>query len=130
MTSDPHDSVPPSLPLDALEAALEQSHDVKAKMEAVADDLASANDVAKDRLAEGATTLPAAQVLETGLAAEQTVQECADDLQHVTRNLADGVDEVRAVEEAFARSREALAESEEALAASRSTPITAAAQPC
>ncbi|MGL6112742.1 MAG: diguanylate cyclase domain-containing protein [Rubrivivax sp.] len=119
MTSTQTESATPSLPLDALEAALEQSHDVKAKVEAVADDLASANDVAKDRIADGATTLPAAQVLQSGLAVEQTVQECADDLQQVTRNLAHGVDEVKAVEQVLSRSREALAESETALAASR-----------
>jgi len=119
MTSTPHESVPRSLPLDALEAALEQSHDVKAKVEACADDLASANDVAKDRMAEGATTLPAAQVLQAGMAVELTVQECADDLQQVTRNLAHGVEEVKAVEQALTRSRDSLAESEAALAASR-----------
>ncbi|MDP3822415.1 MAG: GGDEF domain-containing protein [Burkholderiales bacterium] len=119
MTPNPQDPALPSLPLDALGAALEQSHDVRAKVEAVADDLASANDVAKDRMAEGATTLPAAEVLETGLAVERTVQEVADDLQQVTRNLAHGVGEVKAVEQALIRSREALAESEEALAASR-----------
>jgi|PlaIllAssembly_1097288.scaffolds.fasta_scaffold19694_2 diguanylate cyclase (GGDEF)-like protein len=119
MNSIPQESAPRSLPLDALEAALEQSHDVKAKVEAVADDLASANDVAKDRIADGATTLPAAQVLQSGLAVELTVQECADDLQQVTRNLAYGVDEVKTVEQVLSRSREALAESEEALTASR-----------
>ncbi|MGL6110693.1 MAG: hypothetical protein ACRC2B_11415, partial [Rubrivivax sp.] len=119
MTSTPTKPASPSLPLVALEAALEQSHDVKAKVEAVADDLASANDVAKDRIADGATTLPAAQVLQSGLAVEQTVQECADDLQQVTRNLAHGVDEVKAVEQDLSRSREELAESETALAASR-----------
>ena len=90
MASKPQDSAPPSHPLDALGTALEQSHDVKAKVEAVADELASANDGAKDRIAEGATTLPAAQVLETGLAVERTVQEVAGDLQQVTRNLAHG----------------------------------------
>ncbi len=119
MTSTPHESVSRSLPLDALEAALEQSHDLKAKVEAVADDLASANDVAKDRIADGATTLPAAQVLQAGLAVELTVQECADDLQQVTRNLAHGVGEIKAVDQVLSRSREALAESETALAASR-----------
>lgn len=119
MTSIPHESAPRSLPLDALEAALEQSHNVTAKVEAVADDLASANDVAKDRMAEGATTVSAAEVLQAGLAVEQTVQECADDLQQVTSNLANGVDEVKAVEQVLSRSREALAESEAALAASR-----------
>ena len=129
MTSTPHEAAPPSLPLDALEAALEQSHDLKAKVEAVADDLASANDVAKDRIADGATTLPAAQVLQAGVAVELTVQECADDLQQVTRNLAHGVDEVKAVEQVLSRSREALAESETALTASRDAERAASYRP-
>ena len=118
MSSPPHDSTPRSLPLDALQTALDQSQDVKAKVEACADDLASANEIAKDRMAGGVTTLPAAQVLDAGLAVELTVQECADDLQQVTRNLAHGVDEIKAVEQVLSRSREALAESETALAES------------
>lgn len=43
---------PPST-LNALEAALDQSQEVKAKVEACADDLASANDLVKARMAEG-----------------------------------------------------------------------------
>ena len=116
---EPHPASFPIDALDALEVALEQSHEVKAKVEAVADDLALANEVAKERIAEGTTTLPAAQVLQAGIAVEVTVQECADDLQQVTRNLAHGVDEVKAVEQALTRSRDALAESEAALASSR-----------
>jgi diguanylate cyclase (GGDEF)-like protein len=119
MTPTLHQSTSPTLPIDALEAALEQSHDVKAKVEAVADDLATSNEVAKARMAEGATTMPAALVLETGEAVEQTVQECADDLQQVTNNLAHGVDEVKAVEQALSQSRQALLDSQQALAASR-----------
>jgi cytoskeletal protein RodZ len=88
MPAPPSEPGSPSAPLHAVEAALEQSHDVKAKVDAVAGDLASANEVATDRMAEGATTLPAAQVLQTGLAVELTVQEVADDLHQVTRNLA------------------------------------------
>jgi diguanylate cyclase (GGDEF)-like protein len=125
MTSTSHESNHRPLPLDALEAALEQSHEVKAKVEAVADDLSSANEVAKDRIADGAATLPAAQVLQAGLAVELSVQECADDLQQVTLNLANGVDEVKAVEQVLSQSREALAESETALAASRDAERTA-----
>jgi diguanylate cyclase (GGDEF)-like protein len=125
MTPNPNHSAPPLLPIDALQDALEQSHDVKAKVEAVADDLSSANDVAKDRMAEGLTALPVTEVLQTGLAVERTVQECADDLQEVTRTLAQGVEEVKAVEQALARSREALSESQDALAASRDAERTA-----
>lgn len=105
--------------MDALEAALEQSHDVKAKVEACGDELALANNVAQNRIAAGVTTLPADQVLQSGLAVERTVHECAGDLLQVTRNLAHGVDEVKAVEQVLRRSRAALVESEEALHASR-----------
>ena len=119
MTSPLVDTVPPSRVLDVLDAALDQSHDVKAKIEACATDLASANEVAKEQIAEGATTLPAAQALQNGLTVESQVQDCAEDLQKVTENLAQGVAEVQAVEEALNRSRAALADSEAALTASR-----------
>jgi len=104
--------------LQALDRALDQSHDVKAEVEACAEDLGSVNDLAKAQISHGATTLPAAQALQNGLAIEQRVQGCADDLQQVTDNLAHGLDEVKAVEQALNRSRAALAESEAALAAS------------
>jgi diguanylate cyclase (GGDEF)-like protein len=111
--------------LHVLDTALDQSHGVKAEVEAVAEDLGSANDQAKARIAEGATTLLAADALQDGLAVEQRVQAVADDLQQVTDNLARGVAEVKAVELALNRSREALAASEAALAASRFAERTA-----
>ncbi len=112
--------------LDVLDQALDQSQDVKAEVEACAEDLASANHLAKAQIAGGATTLPAAEVLlQNGLAVEARVQGCADDLQQVTDNLSHAVDEVKLVEEALNRSRAALAESEAALAASRRAERTA-----
>lgn len=111
--------------LHVLDTALDQSHDVKAEVEACAEDIGSANDLAKARISSGASTLPAAQALQDGLAIELRVQGCADDLQQVTDNLAHGLDEVRAVEQALNRSRVALAESEAALAASRDAERTA-----
>lgn len=105
--------------LHLLDAALDQSHDVKAEVEACAEDLGLANDLAEARIADGATTLPADQALRNGQAVEQRVQGCADELQQVTDNLAHGVAEVKAVEQALSRSRAALAESEAALAVSR-----------
>ena len=105
--------------LHVLDTALDQSHDVMVEVEACADDLALANDAAKVQIADGATTLPAAQALQEGLAVEKRVQACADDLQQVTENLARGVDEVKAVEQALNRSRAELAASETALAVSR-----------
>ncbi|NRF65710.1 GGDEF domain-containing protein [Aquincola sp. S2] len=111
--------------LHALDTALDQSHEVKAEVEGCADDLASANALVKARIAGGASALPAAQALRNGLAVERRVQSCADDLQQVTDNLAHGVDEVKAVEQALNRSRAALAESEAALEVSRNAERTA-----
>lgn len=125
MPSPPEDAATPSSPLHVLDKALDQSHDVKAEVEACAEDLGSANDLARARIAGGATTLPAAQALQNGLAVEQRMQGCADDLQQVTDNLAHGVAEVKAVEQALIRSRAALADSEAALTASRNAERTA-----
>ncbi len=106
--------------LEVLDQALDQSQDVKAEVEACAEDLGSANDLAKAQIAGGTSRLPAAEVLlQNGLAVKERVQGCADDLQQVTDNLAHAVDEVRLVEQALNRSRAALADSEAALDASR-----------
>jgi diguanylate cyclase (GGDEF)-like protein len=114
-----HEVPLPSSTLNALEVALDQSHEVKTKVEACASDLATINGLAKDRIKEGETMLPAADSLENSVAVEVQVQECADDLKQVTDNLAQGVGQVREVEQALKRSHKALAESETALATSR-----------
>lgn len=119
MPTPPAAAATPTRGLHVLDTALDQSHVAKAEVEAVAEDLGSANDLAKAQIAGGATLLPAAEALQDGLAIEQRVQDVADDLQQVTDNLAHGLDEVKAVEQALTRSRAALAESEAALAASR-----------
>ncbi len=111
--------------LHVLDTALDQSLEVKAEVEAVADDLGSANELAQARITDGATMLPAAEVLRSGLAAEQRMDDCADDLQLVADNLVHGVAEVKAVEYALNESREALAESQAALAMSRNAERTA-----
>lgn len=100
----------------ALEQALEQSHEVKAKVEACAEDLAQANEGTKRTIAAGATTLPARQTLDHNEAVGTKVQECADDLDSVTKTLAQGIDELKVVEVALARSRSALAETNASLA--------------
>jgi diguanylate cyclase len=104
-------SVPPA----ALERALEQSHDVKAKVEACAEDLALKNEAVQQEIASGATTLSADEALQDSLLVEATVQECADDLDQVTATLARGIADIRQVEVALTRSRVALAQSETAL---------------
>lgn len=106
MTSDP-----PA----ALQQALEQSHDVKAKVEACAEDLALKNDAVQQVIADGATTLSADQALQDSLVVEATVQECADDLDQVTATLGQGIADIKQVEVALTRSRAALVQAETAL---------------
>lgn len=100
----------------ALALALEQSQDVKERVEAVADDLASANDIVKQKIAEGATTLPAATALANTERVEAKVQECADDLHQVNATLAQGIVDQKRTEIAFSKSRKSLAKTEVALA--------------
>ncbi len=100
----------------ALEQALEQSHEVKAKVEACAVDLAQTNEGTKKTIAAGSTTLPAKQTLDLNEAVETRVQECAEDLDNVTKTLAQGIDELKVVEVALARSRIALQETSDSLA--------------
>ena len=111
----PMPPMPPVAPV-ALEQALEQSHEVKAKVEACAEDLAQANEGTKRTIAAGATTLPARQTLDHNKAVETKVQECAEDLDSVTKTLAQGIDELKVVEVALASSRTALAETTASLA--------------
>lgn len=101
----------------ALQQALEQSHEVKANIEVCAEELALASDSAKKTIAAGATTLPAKQTLVRNQAVETKVQEAAEDLDNVTKTLAQGIDELKLVELALARSTTALAETSASLAA-------------
>ncbi len=105
----------------ALEQALEQSHEVKAKVEACAEDLAQANDGAKKTIAAGATTLPAKETLEHTAAIEMKVQECAEDLGGVTQTLSQGIGELKVVEVALASSRAELEEVSASLASARAS---------
>lgn len=102
----------PVLPVTpvALEQALEQSHEIKAKVEACAEDLALANEQAAKTIAAGATTLPARQTLDHTEAVGAKVQECAEDLDSVTKTLAQGIDELKRVEAALESSKTALAD--------------------
>ncbi|MBA2722688.1 MAG: hypothetical protein H0U56_07265, partial [Methylibium sp.] len=71
-----HTSIPADTPF-ALQVALETSQVVKAKAEACADELASANSRVKQKIADGATMLSAHKALAHSQAVETTVQECA-----------------------------------------------------
>ena len=104
--------------LQALAAAIDQNHELKAKVEAVADELASSNQLAETQIAEGTTMLPALQVLKDGMAVERQVQEVACELQQVNVSLSQGLGEVLQVEQALDRSRQALHDSKAELASS------------
>lgn len=103
----------------ALDLALEQSHEVKAKVEACADDLATANGIVKEKIADGTTLVSAQETLLDGTIVETKVQECADDLDVVTETLVQGIDDLEQTEIALTESREILADTQVALAISQ-----------
>ena len=99
--------------------ALEQSQEVKAKVEECADDISVANAIVQTRIAEGATTVSAQRTLAEGKEVEAKIQDCANDLHEVTETLAKGVDDLKQLQVDLLESRSALAESEAALACSK-----------
>jgi diguanylate cyclase (GGDEF)-like protein len=104
----------------ALGRALEQTHAVKARVESCADDLFSSNDIAKQKIADGAAPLAAIEVLANSERIHRIVQGCADDLHEVTETLAEGIgDTTNQTTIALAKSDKALAHTEAALATSQ-----------
>lgn len=95
--------------------ALEQSHEVKAKVEECAEDISATNAAMQTRIADGATTISAPKALAQGKKIEREVQEVAEDLREVTETLARGVEELKQLEVDLSKSRSALAESNAAL---------------
>jgi diguanylate cyclase (GGDEF)-like protein len=94
----------------ALALALARSEQVQAKVEACADDLASANDVVKTKIAEGATTVAAHTALASTEKVESKVRDSVRDLQAVNECLALGLDELKRTESTLAEFRDALAD--------------------
>ena len=104
------------VPPVALKQALEQSHEIKAKVEACAEDLALANELTQHTMASGDKTGLARQTLDAYRAVEIEVQECAQDLGSVTTTLAQGITELKTVEAALANAKDELAETNASLA--------------
>jgi diguanylate cyclase len=120
MTSDRnHTAAPLPPPVKgpvALALALEQTHDVKGKVELCADSLGSSNDIAKKTIAEGANPLSAHKSLANNERVQREVQECADDLHVITEILADGIGETKEQTKiALTKSHKALANAAAAL---------------
>ena len=110
-----------------MQQALEQSHDVKAKVEACAEDLAMKTRRYSRRSPTVRRHCPRREALQDSLVVEATVQECADDLDQVTTTLAQGIADIKQVEVALTRSRAALAEAETALLSAQEDERRAAA---
>lgn len=100
----------------APELALEQSQEVKAKVEACAEEISASNATVQAKIAEGATTLSAPSALAVGRNVQGRIQEVADDLHTVSETLTKGIEELKQLEADLSESRIALAESNAALA--------------
>lgn len=111
-----------------LRRALAQSIGVKAKAEAVAEDLGSNNEIVKRQIADGGTMVSAHQALAAGAHAECRVQECADDLGEVNGGLATGIDKLRVINAELAAARRVLDRTHVALATAREEERTARMQ--
>ncbi len=128
MTTNPIEAaVAPELPVAAatpevpvaLEVVLEQNLVVKDKVDACASDLRKANDIVKQRIEGGETTLSAHAALVDSEQVESKVKECADDLHQVNESLAHGVEDLKHTEIALARSRRDLTDAQASLASSQ-----------
>lgn len=94
-----------------LARALDQSEQVKTKVEECATALASVNTVLKQEIADGAPLEAVEEALETSEAIEVKVQECAEELATVNDALAEEIDERHLLQHLLSTSEVALAES-------------------
>ena len=100
-------------------AVLEQTEEVKQKVEAVVDDLSSTNRDVKNRLDVGKKTLPAARALADGQRVESAVKEVSDDLHEVNDALSQGITQIKETEIALVHAQNALEQTEENLVAAQ-----------
>ncbi len=117
MISDESDTALSAVRTPALELALEQSHEVKAKVEEIADTLADTNRGVEEKIAAGATTISARSALKDNQAHEAKVVECAADLSDVTETLAHGISDLRETVDQLTQAQAALVTTQAALAA-------------
>jgi diguanylate cyclase len=105
------DSESPAGAVAPLARALDQSEQVKVKVEECVTDLSSVNSVLKQELAEGVPLAVVEAVLEKSEGVEAKVQECADDLATVNDSLAEEIDERHLLEDKLSTTDAALTES-------------------
>ncbi|MET0541523.1 MAG: hypothetical protein ABWZ88_07180 [Variovorax sp.] len=106
-------------PAQPLDQALSQTQDVRARLDSGAQELFVIKEVLKQEIPAAAQTDEVAQALEKHVELEEKVQECADDLQDVSKTLAAEVARRRQLEQKLSQTRADLADSEAELAARR-----------
>lgn len=94
-----------------LTRALDQSEQVKDKVEQCAVDLSSVNALLKEEVTTGASLHDVERALDLSEAVEVKVQECAEDLATVNDALAAEIDERNSLEHMLAKSTAALSQS-------------------
>ncbi len=100
-----------NMPQAPLARALDQSEQVKAKVEECATDLSSVNTVLKQEIAAGVPLRAVEDALSKSEGVEAKVQECADDLATVNDSLAEEIDERHRMEDQLSTSEAELSES-------------------
>lgn len=81
----------PAAPAQPLDSALAQTREVQAKLNSGAQELFVVHEVLKQEIPPAAQTAEVAEALDKHEALEEAVQECADDLEDVSRALASEV---------------------------------------
>ena len=115
-------STHPPLPIETsvpLALAKDQIQEVQEKVEAAADDLGKANEDVKEKIAEGATTVPAQKALADGEKVESQVQEAAAGLLEVNDTLAHATQDLGQTQLALTKARQELADTEASLTMAR-----------
>lgn len=102
-----------------LDEALRQSQEVKLRVDTVAYNVNSTNEKVKDRLAQGARSVPARETLAEGERVVTSVKQVANDLHEVNEVLADGIAHLRDTERELADTRSALQHAEAGLSAAQ-----------
>ena len=112
MTSDGEKAGASKVPLPApLIRALDQSEQVKDKVEQCAADLSSVNAVLKEEITDGVPLHQVERALDMSEEVEVKVQECAEDLATVNDALAEEIDERKDLEHQLSKSTAALTRS-------------------
>ncbi len=116
-------STPPLSPIETsvpLALAKDQIQEVQEKVEAAADNLGTANNQVKEKIAGGATTVPARKALADGEKVESHVQDAAAGLLEVNETLAHATEDLQHTQLALTKARQELADTEASLATARS----------